>query len=1525
MKPATGNRVRVILRGRGPTLLLAALASGLLGAQPAPAAIQGINWFPIGPSPIVNSDFGGVVSGRATAVAVNPSNVNDVWLGTAGGGIWHSIDQGKTWKPMSDNQLSLAIGSLRLADCDVTGCARVYAGTGENGIRRDTYYGRGLLVGSVSGGNVSWQLRSGCAANIPPCYNFTRGSVNGLVLDPFTSGSSRVIYLSLSSGVTASASESTFTAPDPYPGGYGVYKSSTDGLYWSKLTIPGAEGLKPTDLEMPAAEPSVLFAGFLGQGIFRSMDFGATWCPLNPGIPRPSGCGKASQVLPNPQSDEFDHVEIALDPNDYTHLYATFGMCPDRLVAPCFPSVYESTDIGVTWTLRRAGSTTAIDNPPCPGGYSRYTHGLTVSPNSPGTLFLGGVRLCKSIDHGQSWNDSQANKSSVGVIHPDHHMLVFHPTVHNIVYDANDGGLVVSADSGTTWTPRNQSMQTVGLQSVATSSLTARVLGGAQDNGEMLWTGGGSWGFTQGGFGDGGFSVMDEDDSMKMYGTTNSGPLSALTVIPMRSYSGGAFFTHGSGLIPDSQPRSFYPPLVQDPTVIPAQMPPQHPLYFGTDRLWRSVDDMASWDEVSPVLSTDPQTEIFSLVDVITAIAVAPSDRNRVYVAYYSGKVFVTDNVYDPSPSWFQVGIGLPVAPVTWLAVDPANKDIVYATLSGFFPGSHVWKKIPLVIHWFATGSLAELNGIAANSISIEPGPPNVLWLGTDKGVYKSLNNGGSWFRFSTQLPNVPVYQVSVDPEHNRVIAGTHGRGAFMLTGPFLSNFEGWVNGGLWSIAVYGHGFDPQHGCTLRILRQDSTVCAFSTTDALGGSLQTDANGAFATFKPSYYNGQPVAWACLNGQCLGGVSVSQCNQPGNPATTVVAVCGNQVAFDHILGAPPVSNPPSSWVDLTGLPGGFLAPVPEGKSSTGSGVDPELPASGSFQLLPAVQAADGSSHVLCSVNVPFTDSQHASTVLQNAQAAVNGDAACQTAGVSADYLPPLAEAEVEDLFAHPGNLKLTAPGVTGGQLIPVMRAAPGQATGLCFHLSNLGVPVENQLRVMGVRFSTLPGGALGADVTLTETSSLGDCKVTVPTAPGDGPTNIAAALAAALQSPGIPGPLPDCPSDMNPRDAALKGDALELSLASEIEICSNDLAVGVLAGPLELCAADADCNDGNPCTQDTCNVSTGQCQNGAVPNGLPCDDGNPCTVGGTCVSGACGAPMSCGDGNPCTQDSCDPAIGGCVHPPVICDDANICTSDICTAAGGCSFTPLVGTRCDDGNRCTQGDTCALEPGTGKAICQATPSCLDSDPCTVDTCDPTTGACQNPPLQCDDGDPCTVDSCADGACNASPVVGTACDDGNLCTTGDTCVGAAGSPPICQGQALTCDDDNGCTVDQCDAASGGCNHSPVPIGDVPGLQFTSGSSMSWPPVPGVIFYNTYRGTIPTNMLGSRILPMPTYDQTCFENGDANGDGALISTDTAIPALRTAFYYLVTQVTGCAEGPPGTDSDGTPRPNASPCPPAP
>src|SRR5690349_13512440 len=121
----------------------------------AQSRINGITWLPIGPAPVAGGQTFGSrvdVSGRATVIAVNPSNADDVWLGTANGGVWHSTNGGVNWRPMSDFEESLAIGSIALSGCGVSGCSVIYAGTGENAIRRDTYYGAGLLIGSTSGG-----------------------------------------------------------------------------------------------------------------------------------------------------------------------------------------------------------------------------------------------------------------------------------------------------------------------------------------------------------------------------------------------------------------------------------------------------------------------------------------------------------------------------------------------------------------------------------------------------------------------------------------------------------------------------------------------------------------------------------------------------------------------------------------------------------------------------------------------------------------------------------------------------------------------------------------------------------------------------------------------------------------------------------------------------------------------------------------------------------------------------------------------------------------------------------------------------------------------------------------------------------------------------------------------------------------------------------------------------------------------------------------------------------------------------
>ncbi|TMA37635.1 MAG: DNRLRE domain-containing protein [Deltaproteobacteria bacterium] len=224
-----------------------------------------------------------------------------------------------------------------------------------------------------------------------------------------------------------------------------------------------------------------------------------------------------------------------------------------------------------------------------------------------------------------------------------------------------------------------------------------------------------------------------------------------------------------------------------------------------------------------------------------------------------------------------------------------------------------------------------------------------------------------------------------------------------------------------------------------------------------------------------------------------------------------------------------------------------------------------------------------------------------------------------------------------------------------------------------------------------------------------------------------------------------------------------------------------------------------CDDGNPCTDDSCSPLTG-CVH--TPNSAPCDDLDACTVGDTCAEGRCvGAPRSCDDGNGCTDDACRPETG-CVHTAnrAPCDDGDACTTgDTCSGGRCMGGAPP---RCDDSNPCTD-DACRSD--TGCVYVPNAASCDDGNACTTgDTC--TGGRCKGATLACDDGNPCTDDAC-DPQAGCGHVFNTAaCDDGDACTTGDAC--AAGK--CVGGGRLGCDDGNPCTDDACDPAHG-CAHDP------------------------------------------------------------------------------------------------------------------
>ncbi len=296
--------------------------------------------------------------------------------------------------------------------------------------------------------------------------------------------------------------------------------------------------------------------------------------------------------------------------------------------------------------------------------------------------------------------------------------------------------------------------------------------------------------------------------------------------------------------------------------------------------------------------------------------------------------------------------------------------------------------------------------------------------------------------------------------------------------------------------------------------------------------------------------------------------------------------------------------------------------------------------------------------------------------------------------------------------------------------------------------------------------------------------------------------------------------------------------------------------------------EADYDDGDPCTKDYCDQGIKVRHDEVNDLTVGCVDGDACTEGDSCIAGKCkGQAVSCNDGLPCTFDTCDKATG-CQHTADAkqCDDGNPCTVQACDVAKGCTLTGFDATQaCNDGDPCTAGDQCAASGAcTGKAtcackldtdcavtnLCLGAPKCVEGvckvEPasaiscdsgldtaCSKNVCDPKSGECKPTPqkedlacdddnscttatvcvvgtcqgvadVKCDDKNPCTTDQCVPAVGCVHQANEETCDDGNLCTASDTCVSGG-----CTGTAKSCDDNVSCTFDSCEKATGQCAH--------------------------------------------------------------------------------------------------------------------
>lgn len=483
------------------------------GPDMTPPAAGASNWTPLGPLAIPNGQtYGGarvLVTGRVTAIAVDPTAPATLYLGTAQGGVWKTTDAGLSWQPLTDNEVSMAVGALAL---DPSNPQVIYLGTGEGNFSGDSYYGLGVL--RSNDGGSTWTLHGD---TVFAGARFCRILV--------TSGTPNQIFAATSSG---------------------LFRSSDGGGTWTKLTSGLPTTASCTDVVMDPTTPATLYAAFWQRGIYKTTNAGAAtpaFAQLTTGLPTPTTAAPGG----------FTRVALAISPSSPQTLYALMANNDTASPPPGPPyryavdKLYVTTNGGANWSAITLpfGAGSGI------GGQGFYNLHIVVDPTTPDIIYFGGIELWKGVRSGGAWTVTKVGAN----IHPDHHCLAFHPTDHLTIYAGNDGGVYRSANGGASWDDSiNKGLVVTQYEFIDDHpTVDAVIMGGTQDNGTEQYRN--SPVFYHADDGDGGFTIINDGDPTNVI-STYYGPSPKLST---RAGKFGSWTSAWSGINGNSL---FYPPVV---------------------------------------------------------------------------------------------------------------------------------------------------------------------------------------------------------------------------------------------------------------------------------------------------------------------------------------------------------------------------------------------------------------------------------------------------------------------------------------------------------------------------------------------------------------------------------------------------------------------------------------------------------------------------------------------------------------------------------------------------------------------------------------------------------------------------------------------------------------------------------------------------------------------------------------------------------------------------------------------------
>jgi photosystem II stability/assembly factor-like uncharacterized protein len=705
------------------------------------------------------------VSGRMTAVAVvAPKGRNyALYAGSASGGLWKTENEGTTWAPVFDKAPSAAIGDVAVAPSDPR---IVWVGTGEANIFRSSQAGIGVSK-SVDGGK-SWN-----ACGLENAYTIPR-----IVIHPKNPD---IVY------VAASGHEWTFN-PDR-----GVYKTTDGGKTWKKVLYVD-DGSGAIDLIMDPVDPATLYASFWqrirlkwndprnsaetsGSGLFKTVDGGETWKPINTGLPGPAARGRIGIDLCLTKPDILyafvDNYDIAREPSAEERANV-YGLPSSGIIKGA--TVYRSDDRGETWRQ------TSGQTPEQKKYMERHsnTYGwvfgqVRVDPNDPETVYTMGLMLNVSNDGGKTFR----RVPGPGV---DHHALWIDPDNSSYMIKGFDQGLAVSYDKGANWRYFQNEIPVCQFFNLNVDRATPfHVYGSMQDHGSFRGVVDLSKGrdqippadFEEAPGGEGSNHAIDPMDPDIVY---SAGFYGAISRTDLRK--GGKRYETTKDLLPRTYENE---PRLRGQWLAPFILSPHNPniLYHGMQYVFRSPDRGDTWERISSDLTAFTTSEAGDIpYHTLFALSESPLKYGLVYAGTDGGK------------AWREITAGLPYGKwVSRIVASAHELGTVYLTQNGkrdddFTP--YVWKSDDYGKTWVDISKGVPFGPV--NVIREDPEKGDILYVGTDGGVFVTTDRGTTWEALGTGLPTVYVHDLVVHPRDNIVVIATHGRGMWALDANPVNN-----------------------------------------------------------------------------------------------------------------------------------------------------------------------------------------------------------------------------------------------------------------------------------------------------------------------------------------------------------------------------------------------------------------------------------------------------------------------------------------------------------------------------------------------------------------------------------------------------------------------------------------------------------------------------------------------------------------------------------------------------------------